>query len=83
MSDREYIKISLRLAKDLIGQGMTLYREGAGSSDEVDPTGLIDGIPIDSDSWHWANALLSFARYVAGLLQNEIDEDNILRITEE
>lgn len=92
MSDREYIKISLQLAKTIIQQGNQLFNDGAGVTDLLDDdgspqgveelNGVIDQLPLDSDVWYWANTLLGFARYVARMLQNEIDSDNILRIAD-
>jgi len=96
MSDRQYIKLSLQLAKTLIDQGNQLFNAGAGALDDTDsltavdgvevpdaPLGIIDEMPLDSDMFHWANAMLSFARYVARLLQHEIDEQDLLTITED
>lgn len=102
MPDREYLRISLSLARNLIREGAALFRVGAGipivDDEELtdalsaiardDPSSLLDGgvideIPLDSEVWHWANAFLGFARYVAQMLQREIDQGNILRIADE
>ena len=89
MSDREYIRISLHLARHLVQQATLLFTSGTGAplvmgehEDIEDFNGIMDDIPIDSEAWQWSQTLLGFARFVAQMIQRELDEQGILTITD-
>jgi len=85
MSDRQdVVKISRACARWLIDYGRQLVNDGYGTDyDPFNPvadlepegTGFIDDIPMENgEMWRYMNALINFARTVAGVLARQMNE---------
>lgn len=90
MPNPENIRITKKVAAWLLGLSMRLIAQGTGKDyDPIDPDasfssdspGIIDEIPsTETDLYYWANALLIFAKAVAGILARQLTEDGTIPI---
>lgn len=81
----ETIRLTTKTGKFIVSQAGKLWEEGTGSPMsghgvplDTDPPGFIDEINPELTGLHeWAYALLSFARFVAGIVQYELDNEDV------
>jgi len=81
MSNR--VRIAIEVSRYMRRLMRELFQDGAGipihvlpallEEDDAGP-GIIDSLPVDSDAWAWANAVLMCLRALNGILENAEEE---------
>lgn len=74
------IEVLYRAALFILHEARNLFEAGTGQdiyeNDVSGAPGLIDGVPIDSETYRWAQATMNFCRYVAQVMLAGIRENN-------
>jgi len=77
------VRIAIEVSQYMRRLMRELFREGAGIPIETvaffleegeESPGIVDDLPVDSDVWQWANAVLILMRTLNGILENAEEE---------
>jgi len=75
----ERVALAASVARYILAEARNLYRFGVGEDINGDTVGLtageLDNIPADSETYRWAHACVSFVRYIAHLMAQELHDE--------